>query len=120
MGATPPWPRFCFHPARSFGISRVGPCIHYKLALGGELLIVPQGLNGVSCTLGYRALTAACPRSHSVELPESFNLRFSQFAVKMSSMRETVPERSLAAEFAISVLWFLGAVPIALAFCFLS
>jgi hypothetical protein len=38
----------------------------------------------------------------------------------MSSTRETAPEQSLAVEFAISVLWFLGAIPIALAFLFLA
>jgi len=35
-------------------------------------------------------------------------------------MRDTAPERSLAAEFVISVLWFLGAIPIGLAFWFFS
>jgi hypothetical protein len=38
----------------------------------------------------------------------------------MCSMHNTAAERSLAAEFAISVLWFLGAIPIGLAFWFFS
>jgi hypothetical protein len=59
--------------------------------------------------------TAAFPRPFHLKLAIS-----TQCAANMSSMHETAPERSLAAEFAISVLWFLGAIPIALAFWFLA
>jgi hypothetical protein len=38
----------------------------------------------------------------------------------MGAMPDTTRQRSLAAEFAIGVLWFLGAIPIALALWFFS
>jgi len=38
----------------------------------------------------------------------------------MTGMQETTRQRSLAVEFAIGILWFLGAIPIALALWFFS